>query len=51
MLISMTMGDQNARPINAATKMISIVSPRLNLSIISALFRAEITERPVTAIL
>ena len=48
-LVSMTMKDRNARPINAATKTISMVSPRLSLSIMIALLRAAITDRPVTA--
>ena len=51
MLVSMTTKDRNAKPMNAATKMISTVNPRLSLSIIIALLRAAITDRPVTAIL
>ena len=51
MLTSITTGERKAMPIKAATKTISIVRPRLSLSIISALLRAAITDRPVTAIL
>ena len=51
MLISMTSGERKAMPIKAATKAISMVRPRLSLSIISALLRAAITDSPVTAIL
>ena len=49
-LISMTRDERKAMPMNAATKTISIVSPRLSLSIIDALLRAEITASPVIAI-
>ena len=51
MLISMTTGERKARPIKAATNAISMVRPRLNLSIIEALLRAAMTDSPVTAIL
>ena len=51
MLVSMMVNERNARPMKAATKTISIVSPSLSLSIMFALLRAAMTDRPVTAIL
>jgi hypothetical protein len=46
----MTIGERKASPMNAATKAISTVNPRLSLSIMSALLRAAIADKPVTAI-
>ena len=51
MLASMTMKERNARPMKAATKTISIVSPWFNWPIMPALLRAATTESPVTEIL
>ena len=50
MLANITTQERNARPMNAATKMISIVSPALSLPIMLALLRAAIADSPVTAI-
>ncbi len=50
MLTSMMSGERNASPMKAATKTISMVRPRLNLSIIKALLRAAMADRPVTSI-
>ena len=50
MAASITAIDRNAAPMKAATKMISIVSPWFNFSIMLELLRAAITARPVTAI-
>ena len=48
---NITARERNAAPIKTATKPNSSVKPRLNFSIIVALFRAAITERPVTDML
>ena len=47
---SITTTDRKARPMNTATRMNSTVRPRLSFSIMLALLRAAIAERPVTAI-
>jgi hypothetical protein len=47
---NITTQERNASPMNMATSANSTVSPRLSFSIILALLRAAIAERPVTAI-
>src|SRR3984893_265396 len=51
MQASITTNERKARPMNAATNRNSSVRPRFNFSIMSALLRAAIADRPVTAIL
>ncbi len=47
---NITTTERNASPMKIATSANSIVSPRLSFSIMLALLRAAIAERPVTAI-
>ena len=47
---NITTTERNASPMKIATSANSIVSPRLSFSIMLALLRAAIADRPVTAI-
>ena len=49
-LAAITRHERNARPMNAATKTTSTVSPRLSFSIMIALLRAAMADRLVTDI-